>query len=195
MILQSHNSWSYLKPIRWWMYLIRFTAKCQSKSIAEQYIFYGVRSFDLRIKPTKNGIRVAHGLVVYDYTENDILRDLEMIDRCGDCSVRMVLEVRNKNEYSIKNISAFCNFCMKAEKLFTHTSYYYGKNLYNYNVDYYYKYEPKELGLYASNSKPAIIDDWWPWIYARLNNRKNLAETEDSYGNGVIVSMDFVNIQ
>ena len=61
MIKGSHNSWTYLKPKKWWMYLIRWAAKCQSKNIIEQYNA-GVRCFDLRLKCKENGdMCIAHG--------------------------------------------------------------------------------------------------------------------------------------
>ena len=57
-ILGSHNTMSYLTPRNWFYKLIAFTAKCQSKSIQEQYEKYDVRLFDLRFRFNKKGSRI-----------------------------------------------------------------------------------------------------------------------------------------
>lgn len=72
MILGTHNSISYLKPKKWWMRLINFTAKCQSMTIEEQWE-YGVRYFDLRIGDSMEGECMSHGLVKYKGNLEDIL--------------------------------------------------------------------------------------------------------------------------
>lgn len=64
-MLGSHNSLSYLSCRKWWMYLINWAAKCQSKTLIEQY-HSGVRYFDIRVRFDDNGRPViAHGLVEY----------------------------------------------------------------------------------------------------------------------------------
>ena len=73
-ILGSHNTMSYLTPRNWFYKLIAFTARCQSKSIQEQYEKYGVRLFDLRFRFNKKGeIYFAHGTVEYKGNKDFIL--------------------------------------------------------------------------------------------------------------------------
>ena len=77
-MIGSHNTMTYLKPQKWWMKLINFTSKCQSKDIEEQYAA-GVRYFDIRVcigehdsLPTHYG----HGLIRYKIEQQPILQGL-----------------------------------------------------------------------------------------------------------------------
>ena len=191
MILQSHNSWSYRKSKKWWLTPLRFTAKCQSKSIAEQYYKYGVRSFDLRVRFNKdNEFVVAHGMMVYDCTKDDILKDLAFINNVGGCSVRILHEVRNSKQYTKSSLLKFREFCEEIKEKFENIVFYCGRNLFNWEEDYYFDYHPTELAKYSSVCPPKILDDWFPWIYARFHNKKTFMEGTDAE----ILAVDFVNI-
>lgn len=65
-MLASHNTMTYLKPTKWWMYLIQFTSRCQRKTIDEQ-IAAGVVYVDIRIAYNADTSRweYAHGLMRY----------------------------------------------------------------------------------------------------------------------------------
>ncbi len=84
MILGSHNSWSFLPPKHWWQRPFRFMAKCQRKTIQEQYDL-GVRCFDLRIRYIKWKLQVAHGWMVYDITKKQLVDDWQFLNDKGDC--------------------------------------------------------------------------------------------------------------
>ena len=49
MLLGSHNSLSYLSPMKWYMIPFHFMAKCQSVDYKTQYEKYGIRLFDIRL--------------------------------------------------------------------------------------------------------------------------------------------------
>ena len=76
------------------------------------------------------------------------------------------------------------------EKTFPHIRFYGGRNLYNYENDYNFGYEPSEEGVYSSVQDPKIIDDWFPWIFAKINNKKTFKKGTDKD----ILAIDFVNI-
>jgi hypothetical protein len=42
---------------------------------------------------------------------------------------------------------------------------------------------------YSSVCPPKIIDDWWPWLYAKLHNKKNKEKYSDKN-----LLIDYVNI-
>lgn len=168
MILGSHNSWSYLKPKKWWMKLIAFTARCQSKSIIQQYFNYNVRCFDLRIRFNKKGkLVIAHGIIEYDA---DCIDDyLDMINIWGDCIIRVIHEARNERQYKPELFKKFCN---KLEASYPHIKFYHGRNLYNWERDYYFSNDFSETEIYASVCSPKLIDDWYPHYFAKMNNGK-----------------------
>lgn len=63
-------------------------ARCQSKTIAEQYKA-GCRYFDIRIKETKRGWVCAHGIWQSRKSVHDILHE---IDASNDCCVMLTYE-------------------------------------------------------------------------------------------------------
>ena len=96
MILGSHNSWSYARPKKWWMKLLRFTAKCQDVDIRGQYEDYGVRCFDLRIREKDGRFIIAHGLIEYSITLGELQENLRYLNKKGDACVRLILEIRTE---------------------------------------------------------------------------------------------------
>ena len=56
--------------------MIAFAARCQRVDIREQYLKYGVRCFDLRVRLDEFGyLVVAHGPVIYTLTINKVFPD------------------------------------------------------------------------------------------------------------------------
>jgi hypothetical protein len=51
--------------------------------------------------------------------------------------------------------------------------------------------EPTCEENYSSVMPPKWLDDWFPWLYAKLNNRKILSKGTDKD----ILLIDFVNIK
>jgi hypothetical protein len=190
MIIGSHNSWSYLKGKKWWMNLFHFMAKCQDCDIRTQYEEYGVRCFDLRVKYDKNGKTIfSHGQYVYDYTIEQMSKDLQFLDSKKDCYVRVLHEARNSKEYTEENIELFRAFCNAMENALTDTKFWCGRNLVNWKVDYEFRENPSCEEKYSSVMAPRLIDDWYPRLYARGNNKKNIEAGTDKD----ILLIDFVN--
>lgn len=194
-ILGSHNSWSYLKPRKWWMRLIAFAARCQSSTIKEQYRLHGVRCFDLRLRWDKKGnMIVAHGIVEYEYTEEMLLNDLKWLNEKGDCYVRIIHEARNKRQYIRISWVNFWDFCELVVQNFPNIHWWCGRNLYNWQYDYQFgpqKKEPTCTEKYSSVCPPKYLDDWWPWLYAKINNEKIL---QQGTSNDILL-IDFVEIK
>lgn len=179
MIIGSHNSWSYLKPLHWWMYPFRFMAKCQSKSIKEQYEL-GVRCFDLRLKFKKDAMYIAHGCMLYKYAIEDLLYDLGLLNDVPDeIYIRIIHEARTKKEYTKENIEKFMDYALMLKNRFHKLKFWCGKNLYNWETDYEFPDKPTCEEKYASVCKPKWLDDWWPWLFARLNNKKIVKQGTD----------------
>lgn len=121
MKIASHNSWTYAKPLRWWMYLFQPLSRCQSLTIQKQ-LKEGVRHFDLRIKIHKGIAYVAHGLVRYDITAEHLMRTLNRIGNesypDNNTSVRILLENRRPTEGDIRIFQKVC--CGIEETMYGH---------------------------------------------------------------------------
>lgn len=194
MILGSHNSWSYLPPRKWWMKPIGFMAKCQRVDIRTQYEKYGVRCFDLRVRFNKYGLGiVAHGIVEYCFTASKIYEDLAWLDSKGDCMVRVIHEIRSFRQYKKRRLDLFRHFCERLEDEYKNIRFWCGRELFGWGYDYHFPGydEPTCEERYASVCPPKLIDDWWPWLFARRKNR-------DIFAAGTkkdILLMDFVDIK
>ena len=93
-MLGSHNSFSYLTPTKWWMRLFTPWAKCQNKTIKEQYNA-GVRYFDIRVAFKKDGsIRLVHNLA--EYPSGKLFDGLKWLKNKPDAHLRIVLDMRKK---------------------------------------------------------------------------------------------------
>lgn len=187
MILGSHNSWSYLTPKKWWMKLLAFTARCQDLTIREQYEL-GVRCFDLRVRFDKNYKPIiAHGIIEYGELPYN---DLEYLNSKTDVLIRLIYEVRTKKQYcDSSRIFCFKHFCKNFEDKYPNLKCWCGRNLYNLDVEYEFKYSPSYKEIYSSVCSPKLIDDWYPRWFAK-NNNKNIDENSVQED---ILLIDFVN--
>lgn len=185
--LGSHNSWSYLPVRKWWMKPIAFMARCQSKTIQEQYKL-GVRCFDLRVRYNRYGLGiVAHGLVEYCFTASRIYEDLAWLDKKGDCMVRVIHEVRSGRKHSEISVILFRFFCSRIKDSYGGIRFWCGRNLFDWQKDYDFGDDPSCEENYASVSCKWLA--WWPWLYARLNNRKIIESRTDKD----VLLIDYVN--
>ena len=196
MIIGSHNSWTYLRPQKWWMRLLRFTARCQRINIIEQHNL-GTRCFDLRIRFGKDGkLILAHGIIEYEHTEEELLSVLAWLNTKSTekekVYLRVINEIRSHRDYNTIEVMYFSQFCKMLEEKYKKLYLFCGSNLlpkpttdYDFGNPY-----PPMTELYSSVCSPRLVDDWWPWWYAYFNNYKNIRKTE----NGILL-MDFVDVR
>lgn len=111
-IIGTHNSMTFLPPEHWYGWFMIPFARCQSKTIEEQW-YDGARCFDLRIRFTKQGEPYfAHGL--YECTHEvkpiDVLVRLDrlMIRHGQRALVRLILEDPDKQNHNVVYFKAFC---------------------------------------------------------------------------------------
>lgn len=97
-MIGSHNTMTYLKPLRWWMKLINFTSKCQTKDMEKQYAA-GVRYFDIRVYMEEYDTipsYYGHGVIKYEKDRHSLLQDILL--KPGAIS-RIILEKGNKEAF------------------------------------------------------------------------------------------------
>lgn len=205
-LIGSHNSWSYLKPRKWYLRPFHFIAKCQSKTIKEQYNDYNVRVFDLRVKWDKNSLvwRLAHGVITFDMLAMTALDELATYCQGNkSINVRVILEYNKTPNEDIQD--KFKVFCDEIAYMFPMFNFFCG--ILKSTGEILYDFKQTELSLTLSYSSTTslfnisqsskyynilkVLDDWWPWIYAKLYNKKHYSEgtTRDC------LFLDFVNIK
>lgn len=72
----AHNALSGYKPLKWYMKLINFTSKCQSKTVKE-LLKANCRYFDVRLLKHKGIYISAHGIVKYNISLSDFLKEVQ----------------------------------------------------------------------------------------------------------------------
>lgn len=193
MLLGSHNSWSFLPPKKWWQRALAFTARCQRLNIKEQYNA-GVRCFDLRLRFKDGTMYVVHNSFVYcDFL--DIIKDLEWLDKKGDVVIRVVHDVRKGKDYTKMAVSKFRFICTWLPLYLWTIKFWCGRNLYDYTIDYDFDYKPECIERYASVCSPNLIDDWWPWIYAKRKNREMRWHYPIDDNDQEILLLDYIDIK
>ena len=184
MKIASHDTMTYLPPKKWYLYPFRFVARCQSKTIQEQYEDYGIRMFDLRISFTKDfHLEFRHGLIAYKGSVKNILKYL---NSKGDTYVRLIYE---KGEYDL----LFTHLCKRLEEKYPNIKLFGGIKKKGWKTLYTFKNNPSYEDKYSSNNYKGttgtILDDWFPWLYAFFNNKKNIKKGTDKE----FLMIDFVH--
>lgn len=162
------------------MYLINWAAKCQSKTLSEQY-HSGVRYFDIRVRFDKKGRPViAHGLVEYKGIAENYVSILNEIARHYKDKVylRFVLEFNRQPEDWNRQEVLLSEFVQNLMKEYPYLIYDYimrkwdEQDIRRYNTD----------TIYLTHKYSSCIGWkrflWIPWIYAKLYNKKNMKENE-----------------
>lgn len=173
----SHDTMTYLPPKYWWLKPFHFMAKCQTKTIQEQYEA-GVRMFDMRIKFNEKEWKweFAHGYMVFKC--DDIEEVFDWLDKQNGSQVyiRLLLEY-NRPVKNIDDISELfkwysillCNKFLNLEFF-----------------EFRRKYDWKQLNSFEGMAEPDIhqatssttgniLDDWFPALFAKTFN-KNILE-------------------
>lgn len=202
MILASHNSWSFKRPKKWYLCPFWFTAKCQSKDIAEQWI-RGVRMFDLRLHFDSWGnLQVRHGIMEFNVPYNHLMNDLSFLNGKAseeDVYVRVILEQNHISKYNQTHQEwNFIKMCQSLEEYFPNIKFIEGVRKFDWQVVYQFKNKvPTMLNKYSSTTPLfgegwhwySKLDDWWPWLYAHLHNDHNYGKYIDYDG---YLMMDFI---
>lgn len=199
-MIGSHNSWTFGKT-KW--YVPAFVARCQCVNIPKQYKL-GARVFDLRLRWEDHQFKTSHGAVIFN---TNFLTDLLFLSRQALVNqekiyVRVILEYNNEpfNRGEIEH--QFIQLLNGLLEYYPYLTFFGGR--WKYSWEQIYKFKENEpvlvdkysstTSLFKSDSKLLrIIDDWWPWLYARLKNKKNYKVWKEQ-GEKDCLFIDFVNM-
>ncbi len=191
----SHNTFSYLRPMQWWLRPFAFVARCQSKTLEEQF-GAGVRIFDLRLRREKDGGWViSHNAFVYARgfeTIECIMDRLDDMARESDLPVcvRVLHEVRNRRQEKYSSGIDFNIMCDWLNRAYRNIRFFGGQRVMDWRQDYVFS-QQNEIDyteLHASMRWPKWLH-WWPWLYARMYNERNEREYADK---DMVAFVDFV---
>lgn len=186
MKIGTHNSMSYLPLKKWYLYPFKFMAKCQSKSIKEQYEVYGARMFDLRIAFRNFKPEFRHGIMAYKGNVIDVLKYLNSLN--NKIYVRLTLETKKEDNTQENLFKCLCNLW---EKQYKNIKFFNGRRKFDWKKLYNFKTKEPNITQLVSSMTWKKLDDWCPWLYARIMNKKNIA----NYKSKDWLLIDFINIK
>lgn len=191
MEIGTHNSMTYLKPKRWYLYPFRFIARCQSLAIDEQYK-RGIRLFDIRISYDKdNNSEFRHGSMAF---KGDVYKTLEWLNNQSEpVKIRILLE---ENKESLTKEVLFVKDIAQFKREFTNLTFYEGRRKFDWKK--VATLPDLEVIQLVSSMQGNKIDDIWPWLYAKLHNKKNLNKFTEEYKyvvDHIPILLDFIEIQ
>mgnify|MGYP000366457790 CR=1 FL=1 len=196
-MLGSHNSLTYLPCRKWWMYLINWAAKCQSKTLNTQF-HDGAKYFDFRVRFKDGKPVIAHGLIEYKGNIDYMVANLNYFAEYFKETIylRFVLEYNKIPE----------DFASQIASLVDLVRYYRGKYP---NITYTYimsKWNEQKVATYYSKDTdtPTLIHKyssvlkekrflWIPYWYAKLHNKTFLHKyTKEVSSDSDVLMLDFV---
>lgn len=201
-MIGSHDSMTYLPVKQWYYKPFKWMAKCQSKNLEEQFVDYGVRLFDFRVRFDGTEPVMAHGPIVFKGDIRDYLEYLDLSAElgCENVYVRLLLESNKPMKDQETQELLFQEFCEYCIHKYPNLTFFGGRRKYDWKIIYEFKDDPQLNDLYSSTTNifglskdhwTAKIDDLWPWLYAKLHNKKNYNKCNDAG----ILFIDFVNIR
>lgn len=173
MKLASHNTFTYLPVKQWYLKPFAFMGRCQSKDVVEQFDA-GARLFDLRVSFSKGHVQISHGLLDYKGDVFEILGLLNVLSS-SPLYVRVILEkINNGFDYD-----RFKAFCQKIEREYQNIFFVSGRDKKRWEIIYPFKTPEPTLDDKYSSQTWKIWDDWFPLLYAKIMNKRNLKKGTD----------------
>lgn len=197
-MLGSHNSLTYLPCRKWWMYLINWAAKCQSKTLNTQF-HDGAKYFDFRVRFKDGKPVIAHGLIEYKGNIDYMVANLNYFAEYFKETIylRFVLEYNKIPEDFASQIASLVNLVRYYRGKYPNITYTYIMSKWNeQKVATYYSKDtdtPTLIHKYSSVLKEKRFL-WIPYWYAKLHNKKNrktFKNTLEDKANRVLM-LDFV---
>lgn len=177
--LGSHDTMTYLKPKNILLRPFHFVAKTQKYDYKKQYEL-GARMFDIRLRYNSKTQTwdFAHGIMRFDTNIDEVLGYFNSLPE--PIYIRMLLEY-NRPVKNIEEISAeYVHYCDALRKQYANLIFFEFRRKYDWKELYTYPGMPYPSIYQASSScTTGVFDDWWPWLYARLNNKDNICQGTD----------------
>jgi hypothetical protein len=173
----------------------------------------GVRVFDIRLWFDKNGLPlVRHGWMTFKCSIDDLRKILGWLNEKGDTSVRLILEtppfLLTPDPLAVMTEKKFyfTTFCTTLINTFKQVKFFgfRDKKTWEIILNDRTSEEPVLIDRYSSTTsiftgkplesrgwrrKVGFVDDLFPWLFARLWNKKIRKEVE-----GDILFLDFVDL-
>lgn len=168
---------SFLSPKHFWLRPFRFMARCQKRHFIDQYYAANARMFDIRFVFDKQGRpEFAHGVITFKTPTSFIDNLFIWLDGKAEDEEIWVRIINERN----KDYDKFIQLCKELKIAYRHIKFFGGINKKDWKQLYDFGYgEPKFIDKYSSDNYDRFgtmtgwhWDDLWPWLYAKLHNKK-----------------------
>ena len=177
-IVGTHNSMTFLRPARWYGWLMIPFARCQRKDIVQQFSS-GARCFDLRVRFRKDGTPVfAHGLMEL---KGDVYSEMRFLDKSArnlriPIYVRLILEDPKAQRH---NEIYFRMLCENVQMGYPSLTFFGGNRKGDWKQICDFPCKPRLVQCVGSMADDAR---WYekiiPWFYARRCNKRYKPQDE-----------------
>lgn len=184
-LLGSHNSCTYAKPRKWWQWVFKPIAKCQSLTIEEQFNI-GIRAFDFRVRLCNKRLVFAHGLVEYDINPASLLSFLNeksfALQQAGQYPIYIYLTYETKffsKKPSDLEVLHFKNACRAYSQTYSHLVFAGGQSKPNWDYLYHFNTTFPYCSTQCSSTSPnhpKSPKTWLPSLFAKHNNLQILQD-------------------
>ena len=173
-IIGTHNSMTYLRPQKWYGWFMIPFARCQRKTIEEQW-HDGARCFDLRIRFTKQGEPY--------FALKQLCKLILRYNQPG--FVRLILEDPDKQNH---NVFYFKRFCDVSRQYYKAIHFFGGNRKGDWAQIVEFDYKPNLTQYVGSMMEDARwYEKIMPFAYAWRRNKKNKQNPQ-----GDIAIYDFI---
>ena len=196
MLIGSNNSLTYLKPSNIWSRLKVWLVKCQEVDYDEQYTFWGVRYFDIRLYTNKHNHIMAKN-DTQEYSLFSFYEILDYMDKRGDVVMNVTLDAsfddHMKGNYpSVEK--KFIETCHIIDSIYHNITFCGGNRKFDGKELYKFKkggdIKTREV-ISPSEWSPVyrFVTKWMPFLIGRFN-RKYIEQFSDRH---VFLVLNYVN--
>ena len=150
------------------MRFLNVFSKCQSKDVYQQ-LAYGARIFDIRVSFDDDNLIFKHGLVTYDYSQNDFDEFMDILDFLDGKYVRLILE---DTKYVQGNKILFYDLCEELKNKYPDVTFFGGYRKYDWELLYDFE-NNIEVEQWCSSMRSLGV---FPRLYSFFMNKKHLTK-------------------
>ena len=197
MLIGSNNSLTYLTPCSALQRVFRWVNRCQEVTYEEQYTYWGIRYFDIRLFVNKYGqMVIKDGYTKYSLFS--LYSVFDYFDKRGDVVVNVSLDV-SINEYMSSDYNQaeakFKGLCRVMETIYHNIIFTGGTRKFDNKVLYSFgkrknNYDDMKIVAPAKWSPVyRFISKWLPFLIGRLN-KKYIEKFKDKH---IFLVLNYIN--
>ena len=174
MLIGSNNSLTYLESSSWWVKVFSSIFKCQDKDYKYQYLYCGVRYFDIKIDINKSNRILIKGV---NETCNyfSLYEVFDFLNKYGDATVCITLDESLSeyiNDVNRRIENKFGEYCRKIEFMYDKINFCGGRRKFDNKEIHTFKGEtPHVIYMNKCSTFYRVMTKIFPFMRKKLNKK------------------------